>query len=227
MIGAAAIRPELLKGWLLAAVCLAAIFLPADIVFRRSVRETEAVRFELPRCGLLGIRWPTHEACLIANGPVPALSSAFSMQVMPWVRHDCGNRLDCVFLLRKVMEAMNADSGGAGFPPSAAVLSLPEPSGGEASRARPEDVAFLPDNSFHSVYTPGTGCTCTVRYRPFAMDVKVIVPGFDTIFPLPAAGSPRMHPAPDHSGENSAVVFRFSRGHTRAFTVVPPDHPLR
>ena len=61
--------------------------------------------------------------------PELALSRSLSMQVMPWIRHACGNRLDCVFLSRKGIEAMNADAGGTGFPSSAAVLSLPEPRG--------------------------------------------------------------------------------------------------
>ncbi len=231
MVGIAAIRPEFLKVYLLSIVCLAAILIPADGIIRRSVCETEVVRFALPRWGMIGIRWPAGEVCLISPGPAGALAGSLSMQVMPWIRHACGNRLDCVFLPRKGNDTVNADRGENVLPASAAVFSLPEPGAGNSPRVSPENVAFSPDSSFHSVYTPGLCCTCAVRYRPSVMEVKIIIPGFDTVFSLPASRVTRAHPVSamqhDFSRENSAVVFRFSGHDSRAFAVVPPDHPLR
>jgi competence protein ComEC len=231
MVGVTAIRPELLKVYLLSIICLAAILMPADSIIRRSVRETEVVRFALPRWGMLGIRWPAGKVCLISPGPAGALTGSLSMQVMPWIRHSCDNRLDRVFLPRKGIETVNANAGEVVIPASATVLPLPEPGVGNSSYVSPEDVAFSPDSSFHSVYTPGLRCTCAVRYRPSVVEVKIIIPGFDTVFSLPASRLSRAHPVPaiyhNFSEENSAVVFRFSKHASRAFAVVPSDHPLR
>jgi hypothetical protein len=227
LIGTAAVHPELRKRWLVAVAVCAAVFAPVDVMIRHAVRQPEIVRFADPRGGMLGIRWPSQRTCLIVSGPIAAPSATQAAQVMPWVRHTCENRLDCVFLPIKDATAMHADSGEAVFSAHTAICPLPEPAGGAAPSVNPEDVAFIPDSAFYSVYDPGASCTCAVRYRPAVVDVKVGMPGFDTVFSLPASGAARRRGEADLCEDHSAVVFRLAGGHSSAAAVVPFDHPLR
>ncbi len=228
-VGASAIRAELLKGYLLAVICLAAVFVPADFLIRRASREAEAVRFVLPRGGLLGIRWPNGTVSVVSTGPAGAFSRALAMQVAPWVRHSCGNRLDCAFLPEKGTDTLDTWTGAALLPDT--VVRLPDPGRGYPADAGPEDAALSPERPFHAVYTPGVGCTCSVRFRPSAVEVKIAIPGFDTVYSLPAGLSLRKHPGREADPHNpeipTALVFRFSGGKSRIFAVVPPDCPFR
>ncbi len=228
-VGAAAIRAERLKVYLVAVVCLALVFVPADLLIRRSARETEVVRFGLPRGGLLGIRWPTGRVSVVSTGPAGALSRALAMQVAPWIRHSCGNRLDCAFLRERGTDTLDTRTVEAPLPDT--VVYLPDHEYGYPACADPEDAALSSESSFHAVYAPGIGCTCSVRSGPSAVEVKITVPGFDTVFTLPAELSFRKHPGreadPDRPEMPTALVLRCSGGESRIIAVVPPDHPFR
>ena len=229
-IGAAVIRADRLKVYLLVIIGAGAILLPADIIGRRLVRTTEVVRFAVPRGGMLGIRWPAGAVSVVYIGPARSLPPALSAQVTPWIRHSCGNRLDCVLLPRKTAEALNAGANDAVLPFSAAVDTLPEPPLGACRRDGGEDVSLSEDTAFHSVFTPGMRCTCAVRCRSSIVEVRVTVPGLDTVYTLPAAPTARRHLASDATPgspeEHTALVLRSGGEENSAVAVVPSDHPL-
>jgi competence protein ComEC len=224
LIGIATVRRELMKPYLLASLIAAALIVPADLLARRPSQRIEAVRFAVPRCSLLGVKWPDSRGCsrvwIIAPDPNRSLPYLIERHAVPWLRHGAGaTRFDA--------------------------LVVPDNFGGSADTLRQKNqwtssarvLAFrrLNDSlqdTLLSLYTPCPRCTCAVVLRQAAIGVRIAAPGFDTTIVFTEHRRSGRRKSVDQEEllteeMQSAVVMTPAVKGIRTYAVVPPDHPVR
>ena len=216
LVGLAAVKPGRMKPFLLAGLIAAALVVPAGILVRRSSQRLEAVRFAVPKCQLLGVRWPDNRVWIIAPDPTRSLPYLLERHVIPWARHSAGRtRLDV--LVMPDSSSVNADTLFAQKTTSAPFRIITFPGANGSVR-----------DSLLSLFTPCSRCTCAISRRVPFLGIRLKAPSFDTTLFCAKKGraGQRKSADPEAFEARSAVVMTAGRKGIRAGETVPPDHPV-
>jgi ComEC/Rec2-related protein len=217
LIGFVAVCRERVKSYFLLSLAAAALFVPADLLIRRSLKSSEAVRFAVPKCSLLGIKWPDNRVWIVSPDPNRSLPFLLERHVIPWVRHRTrSTRAEALVIPDDF--AVNADT-------------LFE----RNDRAAPERLITIPDapistkDSLLSIFTPCSRCTLAVCRYAAGTGVRITAPSFDTTlyFVEDGPAGRRKSLSLKTSALRSAVVMTSGRKGIRPYETVPLDHPVR
>ena len=226
LIGFVAVRHERMKAYLLVSIAAAALLVPADLLIHHSSRRCEAVRFAVPKCSLLGIRWPDNRVWIIAPNPNRSLPFLLERHVAPWARHRAGSTCFDALAVPDYFAA-EADTLFETTPRArpGQILTVPLTSDDrKPSRTPVEDT--VPQDSILSRYIPCDRCTCTISRRtPSGIGIRIAAPGFDTTLVLAAGGRLTRRNTVDPE-TRSALVMTGCGKRIRAYKVVSPDHPV-
>jgi hypothetical protein len=200
-----------MKPFLLAGILAAALVVPAGFLARRPPQRVEAVRFAVPKCQLLGVKWPDSRVWVISPRPNRSLPYLLERNVLPWARHRAGRSRPDVLVVPDDFSARADTLFERNF------------------RAAPERLITVPAaDSFMSIFTPGRRCTCAVSRSSGDVRVRISAPFFDTTLLMEEnGGSGRRKPAdPEIRKARSAVIMTAGRKYIRGRSVVRPDHPV-
>jgi ComEC/Rec2-related protein len=216
LIGLAAVKPGRMKPYLLACLVAALLVIPAGLFIRRLPQGIEAVSFAVPKCQLLGVKWPDHRVWIIAPDPTRSLPYLLERHVIPWARHSAGRtRLDALVVPDDF--CVNADTLFTRNSKAAPCRFITFPFANGSVR-----------DTLLSLFTPCRGCTCTVSRRVPFVGVRLKAPSFDTTLFLVKKGRPGQRKSADTEAPEarSATVMTSGRKGIGVCGVVPSDHPV-
>jgi len=216
LIGLAAVYPGRMKPYLLAGLIAAALVVPAGLCVRRLPQSLEAVRFAVPKCQLLGVKWPDNRVWIIAPDPTRSLPYLLERHVIPWARH-CAGRTRIDALVAPDDFGANADTLFKRNIKAAPLRIITFPGANGSTR-----------DSLLSLFTPCRRCTCAVSRRVPFLGVRLKAPSFDTTLFLAQKVRPgqRTSADPEACMARSAVVMTAGMKGIRTHAVVSPDCPV-
>lgn len=212
--------------------CAAAlVFVPIDLLIRRSPRDLEAVCFSLPRTSALGVRWPGGQTWLFAAEPGKLSPLCVQRSVLPWLRHRSSGRFEA--LCAPQSEGVRAALLAASLPQlaPAALHFLPSAKRGQGQAPNRDRFATAEPGSpdWMSVrFFPCEKCTCDYALRNGEPAVRIAAAGAESLFVLSRPSSSGRGRAREiaPSEETAAKIVSFHHGEIRRASVVRPGHPL-
>ncbi|MBN1130467.1 MAG: ComEC/Rec2 family competence protein [Chitinispirillaceae bacterium] len=230
LIGIAAVRSERVGRYLLISLAAAMVFIPADLTFRRLTGTVQAVRFDLPRSALAGIKWPDNTLWLASPSLARCSPRDIEREVLPWLRHQGSGRASVLLVPEEDDGAAATLMAQVKALSSAVILTIPRQSPSSIFKGYEEKESSRTDSVIAS-WTPCRKCTCSVISGGGFRGIRIAAAGADTalIFPVVASrkGKKRKSVPATPRTPSGAVILNFNNGRVFAFPMVPVTHPLR